>query len=208
MTVPPSPGGPNRRSPDDERASDSSLLRRYRRGEDDAATELYLRYAGRLRALAASQASPDLQRRIDPEDIVQSVFRTFFRRAAEGQYQVPAGEELWKLFLVIGLNKIRAVAAHHKAARRDVRATAATGEFDKAVDSLAAADDVALHALQLTIDELLAPLPPLHRKIVELRVAGHEVAEIARKTGRAKRSVERILQEFRQTLREQIHEPE
>ncbi|MBX9581338.1 MAG: hypothetical protein K2X87_13635 [Gemmataceae bacterium] len=187
-------------------ATDASLLRRFRRGEDDAATELYLRYAGRLRALAAAQASPDLQRRVDPDDIVQSVFRTFFRRAAAGQYEVPAGEELWKLFLVIGLNKIRAVAAFHKAARRDVRQTAAGGAFDQAADAAPAADDAALNALRLTIDELLAPLPPGHREIIELRVAGHEVAEIAKLTGRAKRSVERILQEFRESLRGQIHD--
>jgi DNA-directed RNA polymerase specialized sigma24 family protein len=132
------------------------------------------------------------------------VFRTFFRGDAEGHCRVPAGEELWKLFLVIGLNKIRAVVAHHKAARRDVRATAAAGEYAKAVDSLTAADDQALHALQLTIDELLDPSPPSHRQIVELRVAGYEVAEAAQATGRAKRSVERILQEFRQVLRDHI----
>jgi RNA polymerase sigma-70 factor (ECF subfamily) len=186
--------------------TDASLLSRLRRGEEDAATQLYLRYAERLRALAANQASPDLQRRVDPDDIVQSVFRTFFRRAAAGQYELPAGEELWRLFLVIGLNKVRAVAAFHKAARRDVRATAAGGEFEKAADTAPAADDAALHALQMTIDELLAPLPPTHREIVELRIGGHEVAEIAAKTGRARRSVERILQEFRDALRGQIHD--
>lgn len=189
-------------------ATDATLLRLFRRGEGDAATELYLRYAGRLRALAAAKASADLQQRVDPDDIVQSVFRTFFRRAAAGQYEVPAGEELWKLFLVIGLNKVRAVAAYHKAARRDVRQTAAGGAYERAADAAPAADDEALAALRLTIDELLAPLPAGHREIVELRVAGHEVAEIAAKTGRAKRSVERILQEFRESLRGQIHDPD
>src|SRR5262245_60502586 len=184
MTVPPGPDAPRGQ---ETAATDASLLRRYRRGEDDAATELYLRYADRLRALAAAQASPDLRRRVDPDDIVQSVFRTFFRRAAAGEYEVPAGEELWKLFLAIGLNKIRAVAAFHKAARRDVRATAAGGEFERAVDSPRGADEAALNALKMTIEELLAPLPPTHRQIVELRVAGHDVAEIAARTGRAKR---------------------
>jgi RNA polymerase sigma-70 factor (ECF subfamily) len=205
MTVPPGPDAPRGQ---ETAATDASLLRRYRRGEDDAATELYLRYADRLRALATAQASPDLRRRVDPDDIVQSVFRTFFRRAAAGQYEVPAGEELWKLFLVIGLNKIRAAAAFHKAARRDVRATAAGDAFERAVNSAPGADEAALNALKMTIEELLAPLPPTHCQIVELRVAGHDVAEIAARTGRAKRSVERILQEFRQSLRGHIHEPE
>ncbi len=51
--------------------------------------------------------APDLAGRVDADDIVQSVFRTFFRRVAKGDYEVPDGEELWKLFLVIALNKVR-----------------------------------------------------------------------------------------------------
>ena len=42
---PPSPG------------DDQSLLQRYRRGDDDAATELYMRYAHRLQALAGFSPS-------------------------------------------------------------------------------------------------------------------------------------------------------
>lgn len=185
--------------------TDASLLGRFRRGEGDAATELYLRYARRLRAVAEAETAPDLRRRVDPDDIVQSVFRTFFRRAAAGQYDVPAGEELWKLFLVIGLNKVRAVAAHHRAAKRDV--AAGGGDIEAAADA-PAADEASLTALRLTIDEILAKLPPTYREAVELRVAGHEVAEIAARTGRAKRSVERILQEFRDSLRGQVDEPD
>ncbi len=80
-------------------STDKSLLTRYRRGDDDAATELYLRYADRLRALATNQTSALLQQRVDAEDMVQSVFRTFFRRASIGQYDIPEGDELWKLLL-------------------------------------------------------------------------------------------------------------
>ncbi|HEX3150086.1 MAG TPA: sigma-70 family RNA polymerase sigma factor [Gemmataceae bacterium] len=176
---------------------DGSLLRRFRGGDDDAATQLYLRYAERLRKMAKAQTAPELGRRFDPEDVVQSVFRTFFRRAAAGEYEVPAGDELWKLFLVIGLNKVRGLAAHHKAAKRNVRQT--TGEAAGS-DAAAPTREEDLRILQMTIDELLAPLPPKHREIITLRIEGHEVADIAAKTGRAKRSVERILQEFRTNL--------
>jgi RNA polymerase sigma-70 factor (ECF subfamily) len=202
------PTSPEHPDPDSGPVSDASLLRRYKGGEQDAATRLYVRYAERLRALAAAQASPDLRQRVDPDDIVQSVFRTFFRRAAAGQYDVPAGDELWKLFLVIGLNKIRAVAAYHKAAKRDVRQTSAGGNYDKALNATLESDGEALATLRMTIDELLAPLGPSHREIIDLRVAGYEVAEIAARTGRAKRSVERILQEFRRKLHGLIHEPD
>src|SRR5262249_38717285 len=103
--------------------SDHSLLRRLRTGDQDAATQLYLRYAQRLQLLAPAECSAELARRVDMEDIVQSVFCSFFRGVSDGYYDIPAGEELWKLLLVIALNKIRAKGAFHRAARRDVRQT-------------------------------------------------------------------------------------
>jgi RNA polymerase sigma-70 factor, ECF subfamily len=199
----PGPGG-GARAMTDQIPSDHSLLRRFRRGQDDAPTQLYLRYAARLRALATAQTAPGLAARVDPEDIVQSVFRTFFRRAAEGQYDVPEGEEIWKLLLVIALHKIRAVGAFHRAARRDVRLTATGTAYDRAVDSEAGHDDEALAVLRMVIDDVLDALPPGHRPIVELRVEGHEVAEIAERVRRSKRTVERVLQEFRQRLDAQV----
>jgi RNA polymerase sigma-70 factor (ECF subfamily) len=184
--------------------SDASLLRRYQSGEQDAATELYRRYAERLLTLATNQTAADLAPRIDAEDIVQSVFRTFFRRAALGEYELPEGDELWKLFLVIGLNKVRAVAAHHRAGKRDVRAT--TGGEALSGTSPTVTDDPALQILRLTIDEILAPLPDSYRQVVHLRIEGHEVGEIAARAGRSRRSVERILQEFRAKLHGLIHD--
>lgn len=179
--------------------SDQSLLRRFRQGKEDAATALYLRYAKRLRGLAVRQVSPDLSRRIDPDDIVQSVFRTFFRRAAAGQYNVPDGEELWKLFLVIALNKVRAVGAYHRAAKRDIRSTKGSSSLDELSDAQLDGAE-ALGVLEMVIDEHLQNLPVGNREIIELRIKGHEVSQIADRTGRAKRSIERVLHEFRKHL--------
>ena len=204
--VPP-PGQPRASAePGGTAPSDRSLLRRFRGGQPDAATELYLRYAERLRALAAGQVAPDLAPRLDPDDIVQSVFRTFFRRAALGQYDVPEGEDLWKLFMIIALHKIRSAATFHRAAKRDVRATANGLSDASAEQHLAAPDEMALATLRLVIDEVLGGLPPSMRAIVELRVEGHEVEEIARRTQRSRRSVERALHEFRARLSPLIRE--
>ncbi len=169
--------------------SDRSLLARLRQGESDAATELYLRYAKRLHALAVAQTAPDLAARVDPDDIVQSVFRTFFRRASHGQYDVPEAEELWKLFLVMALNKIRSTAAYHRAAKRNVSATAGGGLLDQAAQHVAGQDEMALTTLRLVVSELLEGLPESQRRMVELRIEGHELAEIAAQTQRSRRSV-------------------
>lgn len=186
--------------------TDQSLLRRFRIGEEDAATQLYVRYARRLEALARAQTGTALSARVDPEDIVQSVFRTFFRRAAAGQYEIPEGEELWKLFLVIALNKIRAVGAYHRAAKRDARVTYSASIGAESLADATQGDEGPLRLLQMVIDELLAELPEAHRRMIELRISGHNVNEIAETTGRAKRSVERVLQQFRQRLDGLINE--
>src|SRR4051794_19294813 len=192
--------------PPPESISDCSLLRRFQCGQADASTELYLRYAGRLRALATSQSSPDLARRVDPEDIVQSVFRTFFRRVSQGHYAIPDGEEIWKLLLVIALNKVRATGAYHRASKRDVRRTSGGEAFERAVESRPGGDGAALDTLRMVIDELLQGQQEAHRRMIEMRIEGYEMAEIAAAVRRSKRSVERVLQDFRARLDAMIHD--
>jgi RNA polymerase sigma-70 factor (ECF subfamily) len=171
-----------------------------RGGSQDAATLLYLRYAHRLRALARTKFAHDLGRRVDVDDIVQSVFGSFFRGASRGDYDVPAGEELWKLFLVIALNKIRAKGAYHRAAKRDVRLTAGSEGLEQLAETPAEQDEAAYAVLQMTIDEALERLPQQHKQMLVHRIEGCEVAEIAQRMGRSKRTVERILQECRKRL--------
>lgn len=195
-------------SPEPPVATDRSLLRRIRLGSQDAATQLYLRYAQRLQALTRARCGSDLAPRIDAEDIVQSVFRTFFRRVADGSYDVPDGEELWKLFLVIGLNKIRRTGAYHRAAKRDVRLSSGGEVLEIAAETAGASNETSLNVLRMVVDDVLAGLPPVHQEIVNLRIEGHEVTEIATRVGRSKRSVERILQEFRELLAGLIREDE
>jgi RNA polymerase sigma-70 factor (ECF subfamily) len=189
-----------------ESLSDRSLLRHFRSGNGEAATQLYHRYAARLRALARTQCSPHLARRLDTDDIVQSVFRIFFQAARLGNYDVPAGEHLWGLLLSLALNKIRAKANFHQAAKRDVRLTAEVDFRDPAHEADAGQDDRNGVFLQLVVREALERLPAPARKIVELRIEGHEVADIANQTGRSKRTVERVLRDARHHLRNLLDE--
>ncbi len=162
--------------------SDRSLLRRLRLGSQDAATELYVRYAHRLEQLAQARCGSDLSSRLDAEDIVQSVFSSFFRGVNQGYYDVAPGDELWRLLLVIALNKIRARGNYHRAGCRDVRAT--THEVDLEERQASVDDsDHSLAFLEMVIDEILQGLPDGHRDVVRWRIEGHEVAEIADRSG-------------------------
>jgi len=182
--------------------SDRSLLRRLRGGCQDAATTLYLRYAHRLRALVKAQCSSALARRVEPDDIGQSVFHRFFKRVCQGHYDVPQGEELWGLFLVMALNKIRSEETFHRADKRNLQLTQAIP--DDLPDTSRRQDDASYALLQGTLTEVLDHLPAKQRHMVEMRIQGHPIDEIARATGRSKRTVERNLQEIRRQLRDAL----
>ena len=154
-------------------------------------------YAQRLQLLARANTPDLLATRFDPDDVVQSVFRTFFRRAAEGYFDVPAGEELWQLLLVIALNKVRAWGKYHRRQKRDVRQTVGSTFLDEAPSP---DDQLSLQILSMVVDETLQQLPALQQQMVAMRIQGHEVAEIADATQRCTRTVERVLQRFRQKV--------
>ncbi len=187
------------RSRNDEAPSDGSLLRNYRAGDEEAATQLYLRYAERLRALIRAQVSHDLAARVDHDDILQSAFGSIFRGIKQGSYQVPAGKELWQLFFTITVNKVRAKGAYHRAAKRGVGQTSG-GEAIEHAGELFGSDDQTLAFLTLLLEEALQRLAPEQEKAIRLRLEGYEVAEIAKALVRSKRTVERLLEDGRNHL--------
>ncbi len=191
----------NERPPED---SDHQLLEQYRNGQMEASTRLYLKYADRLLGMTSRKSSSEVTRQVDPEDIVQSVFRTFFRRVDEGHYDVPESEDIWKLLLVITLNKIRTVVAYSRAAKRDGRRTESDLGFDFEQAKVDDRDEIALASLKMVIDEILSELIEVNREIVKLRIEGYEIDESACQVQRSKRTVERVLQEFRTRLAKMI----
>ena len=189
------------RAPVDE-PSDHCLLGRSRDGDQEAAALLYARYAGRLTSLVERKCSAPLARCAGVEDIVQSVFGSFFRRVGQGCYDIPDGAELWKLLLVIALNKVRTKATFYHAAKRDALRTVSGADAEWWIEVQSSGCASAPEHLELIVGEILEGLPPQNRLMVKLRLDGCDVAEVARSTGRSRRSVERILQETRLKLKE------
>ncbi|MCA9062182.1 MAG: sigma-70 family RNA polymerase sigma factor [Planctomycetaceae bacterium] len=186
--------------------TDHELLRRFEDGEEGAAAGLYFRYARRLFGLARHEMSPTLQRRVEADEIVQSVFRSFFRRAKKGQYDVPEGDELWSLLLVMTLNKIRKKADYHTSQRRDVRRTSnhETSVMDRMAAPVPSQDVEAVAMLELVIEDLVEGMNPAKADMIRLRISGCDIQEIADRTQRSKRTVERTLQEFRSRLQTEL----
>jgi RNA polymerase sigma factor (sigma-70 family) len=185
--------------------SDHTLLRRFRRGSQEAATQFYRRYEHRLRALIRRKCPAGLARRIDPDDISQAVFRVLFQGVNRGQYDVAAGETAWKLLVTLALNKVRTESAYQHAAKRDARLTSGNSQLEQCLELLTSGDGSDTFA-ELVIGEAVDRLPADHQRIIKLRLEGYQVAEIAERIGHSKRSVERFLHEARSRLASLFHE--
>src|SRR5438093_212509 len=108
-----------------EPAQDQACVERWRAGDEQAAAQLYHRYVERLVAVAKRRLSAKLAARLDPEDIVQSVFRSFFGRAQEGRFVFQDSDDIWKLLVRITIHKTLKQVDFHCRGKRDPAAEVA-----------------------------------------------------------------------------------
>jgi RNA polymerase sigma factor (sigma-70 family) len=189
---------------DETQAAWSSLvlLERYRDGDDRAAEELFSRYFARLTSLARSRLSPRLASRTDPEDVVLSVYRSFFVDARAGRFALRRGGDLWRLLASITKHKLLRQARHHMADRRSVDCESALQQAEdggaleqtrepSAEDAVALADE---------LERVFSQLSGFGRRVLELRLQGAQLSEIAEDTGRSERTTRRTLAQIRGLL--------
>jgi RNA polymerase sigma factor (sigma-70 family) len=167
---------------------------RLQRGDAEAAEQVIALFAERLARLAGQHLSPRLLARFDSADVVQSAFRTFFRRSARGEFQIDSSVQLWQLLARITLMKARASARYHQAEMRDVREEAPAGDEASRPDTEAPEPGPDEQALLLDqIEALLDGLPPQYGELLRFRLEGHSVTDIAREMSLSRQSVHRML---------------
>jgi RNA polymerase sigma-70 factor (ECF subfamily) len=193
--------------------SDTSirLLARWQRGDEEAAQNLFDRYAERLLALAHSRLPPGMAARVDSEDVIQSVYRSFFAAAREGRYVLQQSGDLWRLLVTITLNKTARQRRRHLAASRSVARDCplapeeSEGDWQALVSREPSPD--AVLALTDLLENALQPFSEPHRRLIGLYLQGYPVAEIASTVGVSQRTVFRVLEQFKEDLTPLI-EPE
>jgi RNA polymerase sigma-70 factor (ECF subfamily) len=183
--------------PPTEESSDHSLVVRFRLGDQDAATQLYVRYSKRLTSLVKKRCSTELARCAGVEDIVQSVFGTFFRRIGQGCYEPPDGDLVWKVLLVIALNRVRSEATYYFAAKRDAHRTICGPTARNCIELKVKPGGPAPERLELLVQEILERLPSRTRLLLKLRLDGFTIAESARRAQCSSRTAERVIQGLR-----------
>lgn len=174
------------------------LLERFRTGDERAAEAIVARTFGRLVALARGRLAPRVARRIDPEDVVLSAYRSFFVGARDGRFALSRAGDLWRLLASIAKHKLLRQVRFQGAGRRSVgretpldRAAMASAAAPSPSDAAALADE---------LEWASARLGPIARRVLDLRLDGATIPEIAADTGRSERSVRRSLASARDLL--------
>lgn len=185
------------------------VMARLRAGQDDAAAQVFNRFASRLIALARKQMDQQVRRKVDPEDVLQSVFRSFFARNADGQFgEFESWDNLWAMLVVLTQRKCGRRMDYFHAARRDVqREVPVESPAGDSVSDVGATTEEPSPSeaamLTETIEQLMRCLEPKHREVLALRLQGYQPAEIAEQVGCTGRTVYRVLDRVRQWLEAQ-----
>jgi RNA polymerase sigma factor (sigma-70 family) len=182
-----------------------NLVARWRDGDQLAADQLFRRYAEQLIALARTRLSAKVSKRVDAEDVVQSAYRSFFHGSRAGRYDIRRGGDLWQLLVVITLHKLQHQVRRNLAGKRSVnREQPFAGEnrlLGIQPQRLAQAPSpVEALALAEELEQLMRRLDPLHRRMLELRLQGYTVDEIATDTQRCPGTIRRVLDRIKQQL--------
>src|SRR5258705_5317899 len=180
----------------------SRLMARLRSGEDAAAREVFERFAGRLVAMARGRFNRLLARKVDPEDVVQSAFKSFFVRHRAGRLDVGDWDGVWNLLTLITLRKCADRAEYFRAERRDASREAAGGDAPDAwlpaLDREPRPEEAVI--LAETVEHLFRDVSAHERPILELSLEGYTTPEIGARLGRAERSVRRLREHIRKRL--------
>jgi len=182
------------------------FLARLRAQDGTAARDLFERFARALVGMARGRFAPGLRHKVDPEDVVQSAYKSFFARYGEGNLDVVNWNGLWGLLTLITLRKCAERVEYLRAACRDVSREAGpyAGPDGPVWPDPAGREPTPYEAALLseTVDQLLAGLDEAERPVVELSLQGHSTHEISRQLGRSERTVRRIRERIRRRLEE------
>ena len=169
---------------------------------DVAAQRIWAMYFPPLLEMATRQLSPGVRRRVDGDDVLQDMYKSFCVRMGRGEFVLEGRDSLWRLLVTMTLNKARKAATRQHSAKRDVRREKDGGADDAfaAEEALAQLEQEAptpAEALELAegLQRRLQVLSGELRQLALWKLEGFTNREIAApdKMDCAERTVERKL---------------
>lgn len=179
----------------------ADFVKRLRAGDDDASRQLFERFARQLIAMARRRFDGPLKHKVDPEDIVQSAYKSFFSRHADGKVVVGNWNSLWGLLTIITVRKCSERVAYHRAKQRDAAREVVPTGSSPAIEGLSrepTPDEAA--ELAETVTRLMDSLDATERPVLELSLQGYSTREISEQLNRAERTVRLLRERVRKRL--------
>jgi RNA polymerase sigma-70 factor, ECF subfamily len=181
------------------------LLARLRQGDDEADSQVFQRYARRLIALARARLSPLILQKEDPEDVVQSALRSFFRHVPDGAWDLTGWDNLWSMLAVITVRKCHRRVARFQGpvhdARREVSLSAPPEDSQagwEVLDREPSPEEAA--TLAETVEQVMRGLNERERHVFQLALQGYPVPAISEYVGRSEYTVEGVLRRIKRLL--------
>ena len=176
---------------------------------DEASRALFEQFSQRLIGLARCHLDARLKNKVDPEDVVQSAYKSFFLRYGDQTLATQGSEALWSLLTLITLRKCADRARYYRADCRDVNqeAGAPSAGAQEFWRDAVSREPTPEHAIILaeTVEKVLREVGDDERQVVELSLQGYSTQEISEQLSRAERSVRRLRERVRKYL-EQLQE--
>jgi|ERR1043165_2465765 RNA polymerase sigma-70 factor (ECF subfamily) len=189
----------------DKDLSFEEVLAQLRLRDNDAATAVYQRFARRLIAQVRKQLGPRILKRIDPDDVVQSVFKSVFVRLADGQFTLGDWDSLWGLLTRVTLHKcLKWTDYFHAQSRsldREGTPSAPASDSDNSwefIDREPTPPEAAM--LAETVEQVLLGLNKHEQEIVTMSLQGYQAAEISAQLGCTEAKVYRLRNRIRRRL--------
>lgn len=187
-----------------------ALTERLRAGDEDAVIELVQRYTSRLIALARSRLEPLLRFQVDPEDVVQSVYKSLLKRLNAGDCQFDYWDDVWSYLVLLTVRKCWDRRHYHRATRRNIAREQpfAAADDQGEVLGVVARDPSPFEAAVLAelVERFLGERTPRDRGILTLHLQGFTIAEISERCGHAQRTVRRTIATAKHRLRDELRD--
>ncbi len=178
----------------------SSFITGLQAGDSVAEAQVYQRYMSRLVAIARKQMADRFNAKLDPEDVIQSVMKSFYLRHANGEFHFDGWDSLWALLARITVRKCQRQAAKMDAAKRDAKREVAVNALTGwQLVSQSPTPEQAMIASDL-ITALFQQLTERQQEIVSLRLQQYTIEEISEKSNLTERTVYRTLEMAREQL--------
>ena len=168
------------------------------------ASEVFRRYSIRLLHLANDRLGKDVRGKLSPEDVVQSAFKSFFRRLKDFRLERDGADAIWGLLSIITIRKCKKWDAFYRCDKRAVKRerpddSRLAGQVRHTSTEPGPEDALIVEEL---LEKLFNEFEPRQQQMILLRIDGCSLDEIAVQCQSSCRTVARTIATAKRLLAE------